>query len=73
MDSRPDMRIIVGDKVGGSILMKGDGHQGGTFYFYVERNKFQGKKYQQKISNFQWSGFTALTGDPVLWINNTRM
>ena len=46
--TRPDM-CIVGDEVGGSISMNGDGHQGGTLYIlYVERNKFQRKNINKK-------------------------
>ena len=48
---RPDM-CIVGDEVGGSISMKGDGHQGGTLYLCGQK-KVSKKKYQQKVRNLQ--------------------
>ena len=48
---RPDM-CIVGEEVGGSISIKGDGHRGGTLYL-CEKNKFQRKKYPQKVRNLQ--------------------
>ena len=47
----PDM-CIVGDEVGGSISMKGDGHQGGTLYL-CGKKQVQKKKYQQKVRNLQ--------------------
>ena len=63
---RPDM-CIVGDEVGGSISMKGDGHRGGMLYV-CGKKQVPKKNISTKSKKFTMIGLTALTGDPVLCI-----
>ena len=63
---RPDM-CIVGDEVGGSISMKGDGHVGGQLYV-CGRKEYPKKKIPTKSKKFTMIGLTALTGEPVMCI-----
>ena len=63
---RPDM-CIVGDEVGGTISMKGDGHVGGQL-FVCGRKEIPKKKISTRGKKFTMIGLTALTGEPVMCI-----
>ena len=63
---RPDM-CICGDKFGGLISMKGDGHVGGELML-VEKGQVPMKKISSNSKKFTLIGLTALTGEPVICI-----
>ena len=63
---QPDM-CIVGDEVGGSISMNGDGHRGGTLYLCGKKHVPK-KKISTKSKKFTMIRLTALAGDPMMCV-----
>ena len=58
---------FVGDKVGGNLLMKGDGHTGGQ-KFLTGTGTVPYRKYSNSEKRFTLIGLTALDGQPVMCV-----
>ena len=61
---RPEL-CFCGDKVGGNILMKGDGHNGGELLI-TEKGKVPQRKAITQNRKFTVIGLTSFTGEPVM-------
>ena len=58
---------LVVDEVGADLSQKGDGHVGGALYA-CEKGTHAQNKVQHTDKHFTLLGFTALNGEPVLYL-----